>query len=117
MHERSLVRALLRQALGIMAQQGASRALAIRLSVGEFSGVEPELLRTAYDEMVQDTALCGAELTVEQIPLTAACEQCGCEFPVKRFRFECPACRSRQVSIRRGDELLLDTITLECVES
>lgn len=113
MHERSLVRALLRQAEKVMDGRGTARVLTIRLQVGEFCGAEPDLLRSAYYEMVQDTPLQGAELAVEIVPLEAACEKCGCEFPVHEFRFECPTCQSRLVSIRRGDELLLDTITME----
>jgi hydrogenase nickel incorporation protein HypA/HybF len=113
MHELSLVQSLLRQVGDLARAQGAARVLAVRMSVGEFSGVEPELMQMAYDDLVKDTLLSGAELVMERVPLEARCEICGREFVVEAFRFECPACHSPNTVIMRGDGLILESVTME----
>ena len=117
MHERSIVRSLLRQVEDLLRAQQAARVLAVRLSVGEFAGVEPELLRWAYEDMVDGTSAQGADLVLEQVPLEARCDQCGREFAVERFRFECPACGSSSVTVVRGEGLVLESVTLEGCKS
>jgi hydrogenase nickel incorporation protein HypA/HybF len=113
MHERSLVRALLRQVEGLAEAHSSSRVLSIRVRIGEFSGVVPELLASAYEELKTDTTLRDATLDLEQTPLEAACKQCGNEFRIERFKFECDSCGSAELTIRGGEEMLLDSVTME----
>lgn len=117
MHERSLVRSLLRQVQTLAAEHPADRVAAIRVRIGEFSGVEPELLQTAYEEMAVATSLCGAEFVVQRVPLEATCDQCGKSFAVENYRFQCPGCGSLRLTICGGEELLLESISMEEVES
>ena len=116
MHERSLVRALLRQVQDVANQNPASRVISIRVRIGEFSGVEAELLSSAYDELIQDTPLRGAALNLERVPLEAVCDQCGHQFRIERFHLECGQCGSLRLSLRGGEELLLDSVKLEETE-
>jgi hydrogenase nickel incorporation protein HypA/HybF len=113
MHERSIVRALLRQVQQIAIENSAGRVLSIRVHIGEFSGVEPELLASAYDELVEDTPLCGAALDLQRVPLEAVCDQCGNRFRVERFSFQCTRCGNRHLTLRGGEEMLLDSVTME----
>jgi len=113
MHERSLVRALLRQVEALAAEHAPHRVLGIRVRIGEFSGVEPELLQSAYDDMVEHTTLRGAELAIDEVPLEAVCQQCGQTFHVDNFRFECAECGSVQLTISGGEELLLESVAME----
>ena len=113
MHERSLVRALLRQVEALAAEHVPHRIIGIRLRIGEFSGVEPELLRSAYDDLAEHTTLRGAELAIERVPLEAVCRQCGTRFHVNNFRFECAKCSSAELTIAGGEELLLESVTME----
>jgi hydrogenase nickel incorporation protein HypA/HybF len=113
MHERSLVRALLRQVETLAAQHRSSRVIGIRVRIGEFSGVEPELLESAYDDLVEQTSLRGAELAIDRVPLEAICQQCGKRFQIADYRFECAGCGSVQLTISGGEELLLESVTME----
>jgi hydrogenase nickel incorporation protein HypA/HybF len=113
MHERSLVRALLRQVQQIANENSAVRVLSIRVRIGEFSGVEPELIASAYDDLIQGTPISGATLDLERSPLEAACHQCGNRFRVERFSFQCARCGSLHVTLRGGEEMLLDSVTME----
>lgn len=112
MHEQSLVRALLRQVQQIALENSHGRVLSIRVRVGEFSGVEPELLTSAYHQLVRETELFGAGLEVERVPLEAVCDRCGSQFPIERFDFHCDQCGSLHLTLR-GEELLLDSVTME----
>lgn len=117
MHERSLVRALLRQVQKLADENSGCRIVSIRVRVGEFSGVEPDLLCSAYDDLVQETALRGAELKMERVPLEAVCDPCGNQFRIERFHFQCDKCGSPRLSLRGGEELLLESVMLEEAES
>jgi hydrogenase nickel incorporation protein HypA/HybF len=117
MHEQSLVRALLRQVQIVADENSGSRVLSIRVRIGEFSGVEPDLLCSAYDDLVQDTPLRGAELKMKRVPLEAVCDQCGNQFRIERFHFQCDKCGSVRLALRGGEELLLESVTLEEAES
>jgi hydrogenase nickel incorporation protein HypA/HybF len=113
MHERSLVRALLRQVQQVADENSASRVLSIRVRIGEFSGVEPELVASAYIELVRETCLNDACLEVERTPLEAVCDQCGYNFRIEQFSFHCARCGSLHLTLSGGEELLLDSVTME----
>ena len=113
MHERSLVRALLKQVQQVAKENSANRVLSVRVRIGEFSGVEPELVASAFDELVQQTCLQDTRLELEQAPLEAICDQCGNGFRITQFRFVCARCGSGQIRLSGGEEMLLDSITLE----
>jgi hydrogenase nickel incorporation protein HypA/HybF len=116
MHERSLVKALLRQVENVAAEHPASHVVSIRVRIGEFSGVEPDLLASAYRDLITETPFRGAALDLEQVPLEAVCEQCGGQFRIERFNFQCGVCGSMKLTIRGGEEMLLDSVTMEETE-
>jgi hydrogenase nickel incorporation protein HypA/HybF len=113
MHESSLVQALLRQIESIMRDNQATRVISLRVNVGAFSGVEPELFRYAYDALSEDSPVRGARLEMEVVPLECHCRECDDEFAVQDFRFECPSCESSSVSVIRGEGIVLENVTLE----
>ena len=113
MHERSLVQALLKQVHTLQTERGAERVVAVRVSVGEFSGVEADLFRSAFTELVEGSPICGALLELCEVPLEARCQSCSREFIVVNFQFKCPRCENGQVDIVRGEGLMLESVTLE----
>ena len=52
MHEFALCELLLRQVETLQKEQNADRVTGVRVKVGEFSGVEPELLQQAGDYVI-----------------------------------------------------------------
>jgi hydrogenase nickel incorporation protein HypA/HybF len=113
MHEESLVRQLLRQVQAIADEYPASQVRSISVRIGEFSGVEPEFLSNAYSRLVGTTQFPEAQLVAERVKLQATCRPCNYEFSIKSFTFRCPCCGSSELSILGGEELLLDSITME----
>jgi hydrogenase nickel incorporation protein HypA/HybF len=117
MHELSLARALLRQVEELRQSHRAEGVRTVCVSVGEFSGVEADLLDTAFSQLTQGTPVDGAQLSIERVPLEARCTVCEHEFAVCGFRFVCPRCDARDVRTVRGEELMLETLTLVEAES
>ena len=116
MHERSLVKALLRQVEDLAGEHPGSHVVSIRVCIGEFSGVEPELLASAYEELITDSPFYGAALDMERVPLEGVCNQCGSQFRIERFNFQCDQCGSVRLTLRGGEEMLLESITMEDTE-
>lgn len=112
MHERSLVQALLEQVRAEARRRGLGRVHGVCVDVGNFSGVEPALVRSAFEETAP--AFFGVETALElrTTSLRARCRDCATEFSVERFRFSCPAC-SGEVDITAGEEFRLVSITAE----
>lgn len=113
MHEYSLARALLRQVEEIVRREGAAVASCVSVTIGEFSGVDPELLQMAFEDVAQQSLVVNAELLIEKVALEARCENCSNEFAVERFRFVCPKCENGSVKVIRGEEMMLERVTLE----
>lgn len=113
MHEYGLARTLLSQIEEIRRREGASRVVSVNVSVGEFAGVDGELLELAFRHVTEDTAADDAKLIIDKVSLAARCDGCKLEFPVQRFRFLCPHCGSGEVTVVRGEELMLQRLELE----
>jgi len=112
-HERSLMSALLRQVEAICREQAADKIVSLKLKVGEFSGVEIDLLETAFRDLAVGTPAEEAKLAIESVALKVQCDRCGGQSLVERFRFQCRACQSNQVRIVEGEEMVLESVTLE----
>lgn len=113
MHEISLVRALLQQAVQVAADNGGGVILHVRVQVGPLSGVEPVLLVSAFEDLRRGTALSRSTLEAVQVTLEARCRTCGAAFEPVRFRFRCSACGGSDTEVTQGDGVVLESITLD----
>lgn len=113
MHEYSLVKSLLAQVRALQQKCEADRVVSIQVSVGEFSGVEPELFRSAYEMLIDASPLQGTELQMRRVSLVCRCNTCKNEFAISGFRFVCPECGGNDVTVLRGEDLVLESVTLE----
>ena len=113
MHEYSLARALLHQIEQIVRREGAAGVRSVSVTIGEFSGVDADLLQMAFENLTEQSTFAGAELLIEKVALEASCENCSCDFPVERFHFVCPQCESSKVKVLRGEEMILERVVLE----
>ncbi len=116
MHEQSLACALLKQVDELCACHRNSEVRSVRLTVGEFSGVDTELLGSALRRSTAGTALANIEFSIARVPLEARCRTCCTEFPVESFCFVCPQCGGGATDIIRGEELVLESVTFEELE-
>jgi hydrogenase nickel insertion protein HypA len=110
-HEYSIVQALLAR---VEEKARAHRATAVhRLSVriGELSGVEPQLLASAYEAFRERTVCDGADLAIESVPARWACTACGTVI-ARGAILTCADCGS-PARLAEGDEIVLARIEME----
>ena len=111
MQEYSLMLALVER---VEEEAAARRALAvhrIRVRVGELSGVEPDLMESAF-EIVRSGTICEhAALDIERVEARWECPSCGRGVP-GGDRLQCATCGA-PATLVSGGELLLGQIELE----
>lgn len=113
MHEYSLARTLLHEVEKIVRRERAADARRVVVTIGEFSGVDPDLLEMAFKDVCEQSSHVNTELSIERVALEARCQSCSNDFLVERFRFVCPLCDSGSVEIIRGEEMILERVVLE----
>lgn len=114
MHELSVAAALLRQVESEAVRKNATSVRSVTVRLGALSGVDPDLLETAYAVARANTLCAEAELRVVRVPVQWTCPVCEEAVP-EGAELSCPACGLSAV-LKRGDELLLEQIELEVVD-
>ena len=111
MHEYSLMVALMERVEQEAAAHGALAVHRVRVRLGELSGVEPELLGSAFS-IVRDGTICErAVLDIERVAARWECTSCRRQLEAGG-RLQCPACGA-PAALAAGDEILLGQIELE----
>lgn len=112
MHEASLVRSLLKQVERLCEQYGGRAVEQIDVEIGPLSGVEPLLVREAFDMLAPDSSSRDAILKIHEVPLMACCRDCNAQFLMPSFHFVCPDCSSNSIHITKGEEFRLLDVTI-----
>lgn len=113
MHERTIVKDLLDQIPRLVPNRPLRSVRIATLTIGEFAGVEPELVRLAFDELAPAILHPRARLELIIAPLEAECRSCRRRFRVERFRFLCPACAGEDVVACGGEQIELTSLTFD----
>lgn len=112
MHEYSLVAALVERVAEAVRERSATAVHRLSVSVGELSGVDPDLFRTAYETFRAGTVCSAAELEIRTVSAMWSCPSCG--RPVERgAALACAACGEPARLASGGDEILLESIEME----
>lgn len=111
MHEYSIVQALLNRVEAECASRGASAVHRLSVRIGELSGIEPDLLATAWETFREDSICRGAPLEIRRVPAQWACPTCGTPI-AKGMRLQCSVCEV-PAKLAGGDEIVLEQIEME----
>lgn len=111
MHEYSLAIALVELASREARARGASTVHRVTVRIGPLSGVEPDLLKTAYGLLRAGTLCAEAELGLAVENVVWRCEACG-EVLVPGTALCCPDC-GLPARLAGGDALVLERIEME----
>jgi hydrogenase nickel incorporation protein HypA/HybF len=111
MHEYSIVQSLLGQVQHSISRYDVASVRSVRVRIGSLSGVDPELLRTAYDLCVPGTLCAGAKLEIEYVPVLWRCPRCD-QNGREGQPLTCTAC-GVPMRLVAGDEIVLEKIDLE----
>ena len=117
MHELSLCQNLIDQLTALARQHGAIAISRVEVQAGPLSGVEPQLLETAFLMAREGTVADTAELVIDSPSARVACSACEAESVVPPNDLRCPCCGSTDTTLVAGHELILARVELISDES
>lgn len=116
MHELSIAMGIVDAALE-EAQQRGVRVSGVHLRLGALAGVVKDALMFSWDVACQDTALQGAKLLVEDVPVIVFCPHCKEPRTLISVQsFTCPQCGAPTGEILHGKELEIFALEVEEAE-
>lgn len=108
MHELSIAMSLIDAACEEAERLGNVRVEALHLRLGALSGVVRDALEFSFDLAAAGTAIEGARLQIEEVPVTVLCNSCSAERELPSLQsFRCPVCGTETPDVVRGRELEL----------
>jgi len=113
MHEYSIVDSLLELAQEHALKNNAKKVTKLEVKIGVLSGVEPELLQTAFDTFKEGTMCENAEFIMKIQPVVIECEECKEKSTLKKDEYLCPKCGSNKIKIIDGEDMYLMSLELE----
>lgn len=111
MHELSVTTRILDLALTELEAQKLTRIHKISLKVGVMQGYEPKWMQQYFARLAAGTAAEGAELSVELVPITFRCRDCGHVFPADARGTDdcsCPQCHGFSYEMISGKEFTME---------
>ena len=92
MHELSLTEKILKIVLETATANQASKVTAVKIVIGELSGIMPEAVATYFELIAKDTIAADAKLEFTSVKATLYCSACNREFTKPDSDFSCPDC-------------------------
>jgi hydrogenase nickel incorporation protein HypA/HybF len=111
MHEYSIIQSLFERIEAEAASHRARSVERVVIRIGELSGVEVELLETAYLTFREGTICAHAPLEIGSVPAHWVCRACGAVLPRGQV-LRCQVCGGAG-RLEQGDEILLERIEME----
>jgi len=113
MHEYSIVQSLLNSCEENAEQNNATKVIKVVVKIGVMSGVEPDLLQTAFDTFKEQTMCHDAEFIINIQQVVIKCKDCGEESILQKNEYACLKCESVNIDILDGEEMYLMQLELE----
>lgn len=110
MHELGLTLHVLDIVADAAQKNSVSKVNSIRLKIGAYSGVVPELITECFKSAGKGTVAEGASLSFEEVPVTVSCRNCGRTGELRKHEFTCPYCGSDDIKLETGREFYIDSI-------
>ncbi len=116
MHELSICEGILEVAAAALGGEPPPlpRVTGITVRIGRLSSVVPDTLQYYFAILTPGTALDGAALIIEEVPIRGRCADCAACFEIETLSFTCPGCGSGFVELLSGREL--EVVSLDTSE-
>ncbi|ARD22292.1 hydrogenase maturation nickel metallochaperone HypA [Shewanella japonica] len=115
MHEYSIVMSLMEQITQLAKDNNATDIIRVDIKVGVLSGVEPQLLQTAFDTFKLGTICNNAELNLQQQALVIKCRQCNQQTELTQRNIVCPHCLSYKTQVIDGEDMMLMQLEMNSI--
>ncbi len=113
MHEYSIVQSLLDQCEEIAKKNDAKEIIKVVVKIGVMSGVEPNLLKTAFDTFKEGTMCEKCEYIQNIQKVKVRCFDCNAISELEKNEYACPKCQSVELDVIDGEDLMLMQLELE----
>ena len=113
MHEYSIVQSLLDQCEENAKANDATKVKKVVVKIGVMSGVEPDLLKTAFDTFKEGTMCQDCEYIQNIQPIIIYCKHCNESSTLQKTQYACPKCESVELDVIDGEDLILMQLELE----
>jgi hydrogenase nickel incorporation protein HypA/HybF len=87
-----------------------TKVTAIHLLIGDFAGVEEELMQRAFQLTKHGPLLDNADLVIQRIPLILYCIDCDNEYVAETQDLSCTSCSGLNYELVTGRELEIRSI-------
>ena len=99
MHEYSIVQSLLEQCEENAKANNATKISKVVVKIGVMSGVEPDLLQSAFDTFKEGSICDGCEYIQNIQPIVIKCQKCNTQSTLDKNEYSCPKCSSIEVDV------------------
>lgn len=113
MHELAVAHEILTLVQQHVPPDRAAQARAVRVRVGDLSGIVGPSLEFCFDAIVAGTPWKDARLVVERVPARAGCLDCGAVGETAGLGAGCPRCGGTTLRLVAGQELHVDAVDLD----
>ncbi len=95
-------------------KHSANKVTEVVVKIGVMSGVEPHLLKIAFDTFKEKTICEDAKFVMQIQPIVARCKRCGAEieFAKETLFYECSECGNVELEILDGEEMILMSLDM-----
>ena len=113
MHEYSIVQSLLESCEEHALQNDAKEVTKVIVKIGVLSGVEPDLLQTAFDTFKEQTVCHNAQFIINHQKIVIECFDCNTTSTLEKHEFSCPSCQSVNIKVIDGEDMFLMSLEME----
>jgi hydrogenase nickel incorporation protein HypA/HybF len=113
MHEFSIVQSLLDQCEDQVVKNEVSKITKVVVKIGVLSGVEPDLLKSAFETFKEKTVCSEAEFVLNIQPILVKCNSCNAKSTLEKFEYICPKCKSSDLEVLDGEDMYLMSLEME----
>lgn len=110
MHEVSIAENVIQIVERVAQEHQLGRIEKVVLEIGQFSGVEADLLRYAFEIIRKGTLIEKAEIEILSPPLLLYCQDCETEYLGELDDLRCPVCLGENFETLQGREMLIKSI-------
>lgn len=112
MHEYSIVQSLLETCEEHARANDASEITKVIVKIGVLSGVEPDLLETAFNTFKEQTVCHNAQFIMNIQKIEILCKSCNTKSILEKNEFSCPSCGGVDIEVLDGEEMYLMSLEM-----
>ncbi len=113
MHEYSIVNSLIESCQEYAKNNNAAKVTKVVVKIGVMSGVEPHLLKTAFETFKENTICDGCEFVMDIQKVKVLCMECNNESELQKNEYLCQVCKSMDIKVIDGEDMFLMRLELD----